>query len=178
LVYIQKMGRYYSGSIEGKFWVGLQSSNDIENLINIQANEPKLLWIGCNCYIEDENDEYCKDCYDSLEDFLDKEGENIENGIHFYEDNEIVYEIDEGHLQELNETLTTIEESFDVQLKELCNKLPNNLQNAFDGHFSEITTYVSEKENQSLGKMATYCLGRQIKACLENEGQCSIYCEL
>jgi len=78
----------------------------------------------------------------------------------------------------LNETLTTIEESFDVQLKELCNKLPNNLQNAFDGHFSEITTYVSEKENQSLGKMATYCLGRQIKACLENEGQCSIYCEL
>ena len=172
------MGRYYSGSIEGKFWFGIQESNDIENLINIQANDPKLLWIGCNCYIEDEKDDYCKDCYDSLEDFLDKEGEDIENGIHFYEDNEIVYEIDEGHLQELNETLTTIEASFDDHLKELCNKLPNNLQNAFDGHFSEITTYVSEKENQPLEKIATYCLGRQIKACLENEGQCFLYCEL
>jgi len=71
-----------------------------------------------------------------------------------------------------------MEKTFDTHLKELCNKLPNNLQNAFDGHFDEITTYVSENENQPLGKMATYCLGRQIKACLENEGQCSVYCEL
>jgi hypothetical protein len=172
------MGRYYSGSIEGKFWFGIQSSNDIENLINIQANEPKLLWIGCNCYIEDEKDEYCKDCYGSLEDFLDKEGEYIENGIHFYEDNEISYDIDESYLQELKTKLESMEITFDTHLKELCNKLPNNLQNAFDGHFDEITTYVSEKENQPLGKMATYCLGRQIKACLENEGQCSVYCEL
>ena len=51
------MGRYYSGSVEGKFWFGIQPSNDIENLINIQANAPKLLWIGCNCYVEDETDE-------------------------------------------------------------------------------------------------------------------------
>lgn len=172
------MGRYYSGSIEGKFWFGIQGSNDIENLINIQANEPKLLWIGCNCYIEDENDEYCKDCYDSLEDFLDKEEEDIENGIHFYEDNEISYDVDESYLQELKNALETIEKTFDDHLKELCNKLPNNLQNAFDGHFNEIITYVSEKENKPLGKIATYCLGRQIKACLENEGQCSLYCEL
>ena len=178
MVYIQKMGRYYSGSIEGKFWVGLQSSNDIENLINIQANEPRLLWIGCNCYIEDENDEYCKDCYNSLEDFLDKEGENIENGIHFYEDNEIIYEIDEGHLQELKESLKSIETTFDEHLKELCNKLPKNLQNAFEGHFDTITTYISENETHPLNKIASYCLGRQVESCLENEGQCILYCEL
>ena len=74
--------------------------------------------------------------------------------------------------------METIEKTFDGPLKELCKKLPDNLQNAFDGHFNEITTYLSEKENQPLEKIATYCLGRQIKACLENEGQCSLYCEL
>jgi hypothetical protein len=158
------MGRYYSGSIEGKFWFGIQSSNDIENLINIQANEPKLLWIGCNCYIEDEKDEYCKDCYGSLEDFLDKEGEYIENGIHFYEDNEISYDIDESYLQELKTKLESMEKTFDTHLKELCNKLPNNLQNAFDGHFDEITTYVSEKENQPLGKNGNLLFGTSNKS--------------
>jgi len=137
-----------------------------------------LLWIGCNCYIEDENDEYCKDCYNSLEDFLDKEGENIENGIHFYEDNEIIYEIDEGHLQELKESLKSIETTFDEHLKELCNKLPKNLQNAFEGHFDTITTYISENETHPLNKIASYCLGRQVESCLENEGQCILYCEL
>ena len=29
------MGRFYSGDIEGKFWVGVQDSDDIENLVNI-----------------------------------------------------------------------------------------------------------------------------------------------
>lgn len=172
------MGRYYSGSVEGKFWFGIQPSNDIENLINIQANAPKLLWIGCNCYVEDETDEYCKDCYDSLKDFLDKEGEYIQNGIHFYEDNEIVYEIDESHLQELSNSLKSMETDFDENLKELCNNLPKNLQNAFDGHFDEITTYVSKYDVKPLQKIAKYCLGRQVKSCLENEGHCILYCEL
>ena len=31
------MGRYYYGDIEGKFWFGVQSSNDINNLINIKG---------------------------------------------------------------------------------------------------------------------------------------------
>ena len=29
------MGRFYSGDIEGKFWFGVQSSGDVENLVTI-----------------------------------------------------------------------------------------------------------------------------------------------
>lgn len=174
----KKMGRFYSGSIEGKFWFGVQSSNDVENLLSISANPAKMLWFGCDCYVEDENDKYCKDCYDSLEDFLDKEGGLIEGGVHFYEDNEIVYEIDESYLHELNTVLKEIENLFEEDLKKLCEKLPHNLQNAFDGHFTEIVEYNNKHETHPNQIMARYCLGRQIKYSLETEGTCHIYCEL
>ena len=30
------MGRFYWGDIKGKFWFGVQDSDDVENLVNIQ----------------------------------------------------------------------------------------------------------------------------------------------
>ena len=33
------MGRYYWGSIEGKFWVAVQPSSDIENLVNCEYQQ-------------------------------------------------------------------------------------------------------------------------------------------
>ena len=41
------MGRFYSGDIEGKFWFGIQDSNDIENLVNITSNI-EYAWKVCN----------------------------------------------------------------------------------------------------------------------------------
>ena len=37
------MGRYYWGDIEGKFWFGVQSSCDINNLVNIDMVEGLVL---------------------------------------------------------------------------------------------------------------------------------------
>jgi hypothetical protein len=42
------MGRFYTGDIEGKFWFGIQDSNDIENLVNITPNI-EYAWKACNC---------------------------------------------------------------------------------------------------------------------------------
>ena len=61
------MGRYYYGDIEGKFWVGVQSSGDICELIDIEPNN-SYLWKVCLCSADvssqdDVLSQYCKDCY-------------------------------------------------------------------------------------------------------------------
>ena len=55
------MGRYYWGDIEGKFWFGVQSSNDVENLLNITSQPGSLIWHGCGCVVDfdQKNDEFC-----------------------------------------------------------------------------------------------------------------------
>ena len=48
------MGRFYNGNISGKFWFGVQSSDDISNLINIfkpyllkyKITKPILFFLG------------------------------------------------------------------------------------------------------------------------------------
>lgn len=172
------MGRYYSGSIEGKFWFGVQSSNDVENLISITSNPPNMSWIGCGCHVEYEEDGYCLNCYNSLEEFLDKEGDSIEGGIHYYEDSELIYQIDESSLEELNKSLTNIEKDFDENMKKLCETLPIDLQNAANGQFDEIIDYMEKHKIYDEKIIARYCLGRQIKYSLETDGFCNLYCEL
>ena len=57
------MGRYYWGDIEGKFWFGVQSSSDVENLINITAQPGNMIWHGCGCVVDFDQkyNEYCKE---------------------------------------------------------------------------------------------------------------------
>ena len=64
------MGREYFGDISGKFGVAIQSSSDIENLINIEyLNEYE--WYGCHCFIECtelselNKKKFCDSCYDT-----------------------------------------------------------------------------------------------------------------
>ena len=104
------MGRYYWGDIEGKFWFGVQSSSDVENLINITAQPGSLIWHGCGCVVDfdQKNDTYCKDCYESKEDFLDEMGEDFE-GDPYDELPEIVYNIEEDDLEDLCDALTKLE---------------------------------------------------------------------
>ena len=45
------MGRFYSGDIEGKFWFGVQDSDDIKNLVTIKGNND-YSWKVCNCVAE------------------------------------------------------------------------------------------------------------------------------
>ena len=92
----------------GPEWHGGIYYDDIENLINIEANEPKLLWIGCNCYIEDEKDEYCKDCYASREEHIEDaiENEEYEDEMLYIEDCSQGYSLDKDtHYDELKKNM-------------------------------------------------------------------------
>jgi len=70
------MGRYYSGDIEGKFWFGVQSSQDGE-FFGAEAQEPSHI----NYYTED-----LKKAQTSLKLCLRELGENKEKLDKFFEE--------------------------------------------------------------------------------------------
>ena len=59
------MGRYYTGNISGKFWFGIQSSYDPQNLGCTYSNVYEYQLCGCIC--DDKNISYCMNCYDNEE---------------------------------------------------------------------------------------------------------------
>ena len=92
------MGRFYSGDINGKFWFGIQSSDDISNILDIDS-EMVCEWYGCGCTLHDDNNEdneFCIECYNNKEDFLLNASEEMEadgSSVPYRETNEIVYYI-------------------------------------------------------------------------------------
>ena len=42
------MGRFYNGDIEGKFWFGIQDSDDVKNLVTIDGYV-YYSWKVCDC---------------------------------------------------------------------------------------------------------------------------------
>jgi hypothetical protein len=64
------MGRYYYGSIMGKFWVAIQDSNPMEQFGAVELGQD-LCFVGCSCEFDgdDESDDklYCSECYESYE---------------------------------------------------------------------------------------------------------------
>ena len=52
------MGRHYDGDIIGKFWFGIQDSNDITNLITMDSYK-YYIWKGCGCNADIEHSNYC-----------------------------------------------------------------------------------------------------------------------
>ncbi len=64
------MGRFYNGDIEGKFWVGVQDSDDVENLVTIGSYK-YYSWKVCNCSAEIDSANYCRDCYDCIREHIE-----------------------------------------------------------------------------------------------------------
>lgn len=199
------MGRYYSGDIEGKFWFGVQSSNDISKLVSCKYNE-YCIWEGCNCVIENEDDiwklckdeceedcehVYCQECFENREEHIKKlEEGGYEEGQSLYrEGNELVYTIDKKYLSELKENLKKIEEQIDKNVVEAYKKVENDerILNLCSGVYNEVNEIMNtwdnedDKEKKEQYKLiARYGLGLQIKYYLEQEDniQCTVYCEL
>ena len=64
------MGRYYFGSIKGKFWFSVQSSDDASNFKNpVNFTGPVRVYDYCQCccFVEDFEQLYCNKCYSSYE---------------------------------------------------------------------------------------------------------------
>ena len=186
------MGRFYWGDIEGKFWFGVQSSNDIENLISISHNSI-YSWKVCNCNVDNKNDTYCHDCYDSYKDHKkaiyeeeDEECDDDDDTEELYdEDNTIVYDINkEDHYDELLKSLKELRSHISEKVLNAFDNISydEKLLNAFEGAFNETSNIYNEESDKednmtSAIHMARYTIGLQIKYCLEKNDSCGVYCE-
>jgi len=166
------MGRYYFGQISGKFWFGIQSSDDANHFgVNYQNI---TVFHVCNCGYEDrgEDNAYCSDCFDSFDQHIEamKEDE-IEDEKTWYEsETEIMYHFEYGDkpkvvkkIQELEEIVGKYMEHYKIQDTD-----------------NEITYDYVLPENvpeEDLSIIARLCLGKQILYCIEEYGRCSFSAE-
>ena len=192
------MGRNYFGDISGKFWFGIQCSNDIEKLIPKinESHSIKYCWLGCGCRVNlgkdmQPNTDYCHCCYEGkinhLADVLEFEGNP---DIMYEEDNHFHYDIGkEDHYNQLCDSLFL-----------LSSQLPPNIFKEFNGieviwddsmldihsgvyerifELSRTLCLGTERENNNMREIiARYGHGLQVKYCLEKLGTCTFTAEI
>jgi hypothetical protein len=182
------MGRCYYGDIEGKFWVAIQSSDDVENLVSVEPYN-FYSWKVCDCRAEIDDYDYCTDCYESIDDHIEQaiEEDEYEDKCLYYEEGYNGYSIDKDiHYNELMDSMTRLKSNLPNKIIEEFDKIEQTDQilNAFSGVFNDslkvldIITFNNEDEKVSqLRLLARYTLGYQIEYCLRTTGSCNIQCE-
>ena len=185
------MGRFYSGDIEGKFWFGVQDSNDIENLVTITGNT-EYSWKACNCTAEIDDEDYCRQCYETKEEHIEAaiEEEEYEDECLYYEDCSCGYSLDKGtHYEELLMNMEKIKKEIPKEIIEEFDKIEQNdkILDAFTGVFNKTHplvnkinddfVYSESKKKQLDVLVARYTLGYQIEYCLRTTDSCNINCE-
>ena len=199
------MGRYYWGSIEGKFWVAVQPSSDIENLVNCEYQQ-HYCWEVCGCTLEEDDHQrvqkqctleceencihfFCKDCFETQQEHYEEALEEgcIEEGEALYhEENSISYNLDESHYEELVKNMEELQKQLPTSIVDFYKTVEHNEKIIDASFFYEPPNTISEQianlEEKELKKVlpliARYQLGLQIKYCLKKEGSCSVGCEI
>jgi hypothetical protein len=181
------MGREYLGDISGKFGSGIQSSCDIENLININYSK-EYEWYGCCCQLEEEElykEKYCIECYESYEDHYENVKEDIDEEIDnlFYETSFILYDIrKDEHYDQLIESLNNLKEQLPEDVIEEFEKIKNH-KDIIDGYSEIFKDAYNKYDNHNFNNsdlllyFLRYKLGMQIKYVLEKENSCFVSCE-
>jgi hypothetical protein len=192
------MGRFYWGDIEGRFWFGVQDSDDISNLINITYIST-YSWNCCDCYADIKYDKYCSECYGSYEEHKQAIHEDADSDFDadadevidisnklYYQDNNISYEIyKDDHYDELLKSLKDLEPKLtDKVMQEFATiEYDDKILNTFEKSFVKTELVFKEEVKNGLLDMssanilARYILGTQVKYCLEKNGSCAITCE-
>lgn len=192
------MGRYYGGDIEGKFWFGVQSSCDINNLVNIEYIT-EYVWKACGCGARIEDEKFCTDCYENYDEHVLAIQENdydMEDKLMYREGCNVYYQIyKDEHYDELLESLQLVRSNLSDDILTEFDKLEDNsnITSAYSGYFDpiykkyQLQQKTKEEENNCPRQeftpnteaefIARYVIGLQIKYCLENLGCCTVSCE-
>jgi hypothetical protein len=151
------MGRYYFGDIEGKFWFGIQDSNDAD-FFGVE---------GYPIIHESESDIESGSEKSSSDSDSDSEPEY----------NEIAYDFEKEHIDLVKEGI----EKCIIQIKEYKTKLDTffNIHNSYthDQLVQELNID-KDKIHDILEWYARLILGEKILNCLLEKEQCHFGCEL
>ena len=174
------MGRYYHGDISGKFWFGVQNSDDAKYF----GVEPEFLheFYGCGCHIEiydpDDirltNQLYCTNCYSSLEQHQETINDIDENVTWFLR--EISFTFRDEHVAVMERKIALLSRQVGQFMEGYT------IVGDKDTEFSYEYT-ISEHVNSSITKLqreqiARLCLGKVIAHCVAEKGECNFIAEL
>lgn len=143
------MGRYYSGDIEGKFWFGVQSSDDAKHFGGIEVNE-----------IDEESEEVCGLRYS----FGSKDLEDINTGIL-------------ECIRVLGDNLGNLGDYFSEGGKGYLGYNPVEMCKDF-GLPTEGSHAVGKEYRAMMEWYARYLLGIRIRDCVVEKGKCEFDCEI
>ena len=179
------MGRYYYGTISGKFWFAVQSSDDAEHFKEGDGPHYTVNYLACGCQVNDDDEPYCKSCYESYaehrddanycdEDTDDEEIEKAQPSL--ADEDRIQYYCDETDVAYIQTVLAELKmrlEGIDVYPERMNWRILNpddvdGIQYAID-----IPEFCP---NEKL--LARLCLGKQILYAIVKTGSCNMDCEL
>lgn len=173
--------RQYYGDITGTFPYGYQSSLDVQNLCHIQFKN-YYYYIPCGCEFQFSNSHgvseiYCTHCFNSLEEaqcVFQKQCKMEPPEVLYELSNDFVYfKVEQSHLNQINYALKSIELSLDFEYLEIN----LNIQDDY-GYRYELSYNKDKIQNYQLIDLYRYCLGKQIKKCLEDKKECCFIVEL
>ena len=186
------MGRFYEGDINGKFWFGIQDSNDVEKLVTIDSHI-YYAWKACNCVAEIDCMDYCRECYETKEEHIEAaiEAEEYEDECLYYEECTQGYCIDKcTHYEELLTNMENLRKEIPEEIIKEFEKIEQNdkILDAFTGVFDKTLPLINNLNDdfvfgekttkKSLSELvARYTLGYQIEYCLRTTDSCNITCE-
>ena len=144
------MGRFYHGAINGKFWFGIQDSDDIGNLVSVDPTN-EYMWKVCSCDRDATNeDEYCTSCYESKveheEAVIDDEGE-IHDDVLYMEESTVTYYLNrEEHYDELKRNMDELKSKIDPRVIDEFDKIEQNenILDTFSGVFNNAANKLVE----------------------------------
>jgi hypothetical protein len=183
------MGRYYTGDICGKFWFGIQNSDDADHF-GCKGNIVNYRFYGCECSInqylidiaiENKVSLFCDKCYHNYNHHKKEVEDLVENNILYYECCEqLIYEFNSTHINIVKQVLNELENKYSMYIKNFEIIDDVSLEDGID---YEVDLVDEKEEEESEDKkilkyVARLCLGRQILYCLEKNGKCNFTGEI
>ena len=167
------MGRYYYGDIQGKFWFGVQSSDDASYF----GVEPEYLheFRDCGCHIEiyEEkhdgltNDLYCTECFSSLEEHREAVGEEQTWFLR-----ELSFSFSTTDLPIIERKVTLLSRQVGLFLRTY--EIKDGDERSYEYTLCE-GDEISKKQKEELARL---CLGKLILHCVITKGECRFFAEI
>jgi hypothetical protein len=195
------MGRYYFGTISGKFWVCIQDSDDasyFKSAIIFSTPLRCFEYMGCCCFVKNIYDLYCTKCYNSFEEHVESIDdeyllEDIKNNNNLiYQNNYIKYYFENFELEYVKTKLNKLE-------KQIGQEIIDNIKlTIYDENNEQIDinnkiekqkkkpsfaydlndTILKDLDEDQKKIIAKWCLGKLIEHSIKELGYCEIYCEI
>lgn len=168
------MGRYYNGHISGKFWFGIQRSNDADFFGQTHRSICRFHVCGCTAYdlsVNSLTNYYCATCYPSYEAHLLS---MLEQGIDvektWVSDGKIYYTFLKTDIQEVHAKILLLESYVGEHMEGFRIKDKDTIQYRF--------TMPGGIRGDEISLVARLCLGKQILYSLEKHGICEFVADL